>query len=103
MVEAAAEHVHRLHVEVAGALDRGEHEARAALAGHGAVEQAERIGDHRRVQHVLGRDHAVRVDGVGVHPAVRAHRRGDLGEVLGLRAVEVHVSLGDERELGRRV
>src|SRR5207245_6630467 len=70
-------------------------------AGHGAVEEVVGVGDHARVQDFFAREGTFAiVDGLGVLMAVVADGGGDLGEVVGFGAVEVHVPPGDQRELG---
>ena len=61
------------------------------------VEQAQRLGDHPGVEVVVERERLLLQRG-GPLDRVLALRDRDLGEVLPLRAVEVHVALGEHRE-----
>jgi hypothetical protein len=53
---AGAEDVDRLLREILGAVGRGQDQRAAAVGDEAALQDAERIGDHPRVQHVLDRD-----------------------------------------------
>ena len=61
----------------------------------------ERVGDHARLEDVVGRVRTPAVvDRVGVRVPVVANHRGDVRHLLGGRAVHVHVTARDQRELG---
>ena len=92
----------RLHVQVAGARGVGQHQAGAALAGDGAVEQMEGVSHHAGGQNVVGGDEAAVVHRFRVPRAVVADAGRHLGERLRLGSVEVHVAPRHERELRRR-
>ena len=79
---------------VAGDLGRCDHNGAAAVGDDAAVHEVERIGDDAGVDHVLDGDR-VAEERLGVHGGVVAHGDGDLGELLGGGAVEVHVPAGD--------
>ena len=93
---AAAEDVGRLLLEIARALGRGHHQRAAAVADDAAVEQMQRRRDDARGHHVLDRDR-VAILGRRIHRGVQAHRDRDFGELLGSRAVLVHMALRHHR------
>ena len=66
-------------------------EGAAAIGDHAAVQQVQRCRDHRRGQHVLDGD-GVAIEGQRVQRRVAARGHRDLGELLGGRAVLVHVA-----------
>ena len=97
------EHRHRRLREVARPLERRhEHRGRAVVLER-AVEQADRLRDRARRGPVVERDRVAH-DRVGVAARVEALRDGLHAEVLGARAVHVHVPARDQRHLlrGRR-
>src|SRR5882672_1180957 len=51
-----AEDIDRLGLEILGAVGRGQDQRAAAIGDEAALQDAERIGDHPRVQHILDRD-----------------------------------------------
>ena len=70
---------------------------RTADAGHDALEQAQRVGDHARVEDVIGRRRLAVEDGVRVALRVLALLHGNGDAVLVAEAVEVLVA---GRDLG---
>ena len=68
-----------------------------AGAGHHAVEQMDRIGDRPR-RHVFVQRQLLLHHRVRDRQRVVALRDAELGEVLALGAIAVHVVLGDQRE-----
>ncbi len=66
-----------------GLLRRDQHDGGAAVGGGADVEQVQRIGDDRRVEHLLDR-HLLAVPGPRVGQAVAGVLDLDGGEVLGV-------------------
>ena len=94
--------------QLAGAVLGREDDAAAAVGDHAAVELVQRVGDELRAEHVVDRDR-VAVHRVRVAARVLAGLHRDRRELLGRRAVLVHVPLrghrvrADEREPGREL
>ena len=84
--------------QVAGPLDRRRDHCHGSVGLHGVVEEAQRIGDHPRVEVVL---EGQRRFEKCFRPVQRVVALGDadLGEVLTLGPVLVHVPLGEHREV----
>ena len=83
-----------------GEVHAGQHDRRAAVGGGADLEQAQRVGHHRRAEHLLDGD-LLAVPGVRVGQPVAGVLDLDLREVLVGGAVEVHAAAGVEREVGR--
>ena len=109
---ARAQDPHARPLEAPGDLGLHHHDGAAAVADDAAVEPVQRIGDHRRVDHVLDRDHLAQ-HGVRVVLGVVRGGHLDPGELRAGRAELVHVPHGGhgvlvhhrrpERELERHV
>ncbi len=90
---AGADHPHQRLLQALGDLRRGHDQRAAAVGDDAAIQPVQRIGDHRRVEHVLDGDdvaqHRVRV-------VLRVMRGRDLdpGQLLAGGAVVVHVAHG---------
>ena len=80
-------------------LEGRDHHGRAAVAGGADLEEPQRVGHHRRAEHLLfGED--LLVAGVGIRDAVPAVLRLHVGEVLFRRPVEIHPAPRVEAEVG---
>ena len=86
--------------QVAGTLGRDDHEGHGSVALLAAVEQVQRLGDHPRRLVVGQRDRLVVEEGVRVGRRMAPVRDRHPSEVLGRRAVLMHVTTclhGDRR------
>ncbi len=99
-VDTALDPHRRARAPSAGVVHAAEHEGRAPVARGADLEQAQRVGDHRRRQHLLD-GHFLVVPGVGVVEAVPGVFDLDLGEVLVGGAVERHPPPGVQGEVAR--
>src|SRR5690606_17331858 len=90
---ARADDLHLRTVQALGDFRRGDDQRAAAVGDHAAVQTVQRVGDHRRVQHVLDGDHVTQ-HGVLVPLGVVAGRHLDPGQLLAGGAVLVHVARG---------
>ena len=93
----------RLARKVLGAVGRGEDQRAAAVGDKAALQQAERIGDHPRIEHVRDRDrvlhHCARV-----LPRPFALHDSDHGKLLMGDAIGLHEAQhGDREHAGRAV
>ena len=99
---AGAEHADRALGGVACARSAVVTTTAAAAVGHqAAVELVQRLADHPRGEHVVDAERVARPRlRVELRPAPRRH--GDLGQLLGGRAVLVHVPRRDQRVVADR-
>ena len=88
---AGADHLHHGTLEIPRDLGPRHHQRAAAVAHHAAVETMQRVGDHRRVEHVLHRHHLAQHR---VRVVLRVVGGGDLDprQLLAGRAELVHVA-----------
>ena len=98
---AGAEDVDRLAREILGAVGRGQDQRAAAVGDQAALQDAERIGDHPRVQHVLDRDRVLEGGARILRRPFALHHR-DHGDLLVGDAVGLHVAQHRDREHARR-
>ena len=88
-------------LEVPGAFGGGHDDGTRAVGDKAAIEQMQRLGDHRAGQDVIdGQRIAPRRGGVQLRPFPGGD--GDLGQVLGGGAVFVHVALRRHRIAAHR-
>ena len=98
---AGAQDVDRLRREILGPLGRRQDQRAAAVGHQAALQQAERIGDHPRAQHVVDGDRiAERRARVLRRPLALHHR--DHGDLLVRHAVGLHVAQHRDRKQARR-
>ena len=90
---ACTQEAHARPLEAPGDLRFHHHDGTAAVADDAAVEPAQGIGDHRRVDHVLDGDHLAQ-HGVGVVLSVARGGHLDPGELGAGRPELVHVPHG---------
>ncbi|NRA00092.1 MAG: hypothetical protein HRU01_26620 [Myxococcales bacterium] len=102
-IEGSPEDGDGLELQIRCALPGGHEHGATALGVHRAVEKMKGVGDHARIEDVLRRHLPPVEHGLRVSRAVAADRRCHLGELLGAGAVQRHVSLGDQCELGGRI
>ena len=100
---AGAEDIDRLVRKILGAVGRGQDQRAAAVGDEAALQDAERIGDHPRIQHVLDRDRRLH-GGARILRGPFPLHHGDHGDLLMGDAVGLHVAQHRDREhAGRAV
>ena len=100
---AGAEDIDRLVRKILGAVGRGQDQRAAAIGDEAALQDAERIGDHPRVQHVLDRDRRLHRGARILRGPFALHHR-DHGDLLMGDAVGLHVAQHrDRKHAGRAV
>ncbi|WP_431270672.1 hypothetical protein [Dankookia sp. P2] len=98
---AGAEDVDRLDREILGAVGLRQDQRAAAIRHQAALQDAEGIGDHPAVQHVVDRDR-VAEHGARVLPRPFALHHRDRRQVLVRHAVLLHVAQHGDGEERRR-
>ena len=94
--------IDRLGFEILGAVGRGQDQRAAAVGDEAALQDAERIGDHPRIEHVLDRDRRLHGGARILRGPFALHHR-DLGDLLMGDAVGLHVAQnGNRKHAGRR-
>src|SRR5450755_2494003 len=88
---AGAENIDRPGLEILGSLGRGQDQRAAAVGNEAALQDAERIGDHARIQHVLDRDRRLHGGARILRGPFALHDR-DHGDLLMGDAVGLHVA-----------
>ena len=88
-----AEDARRLLPEVAGALERGQHQCTAPVGDHAAVEKMERRRDHARREHVVDGDRLPVERGGRIGARAHALVGRDLGPPTLVPAVQLVVAL----------
>ena len=94
---AGAENVDRLVRKILGAVGAGEDQGAAAIGDEAALQDAERVSDHFRVEHVLDGDRLLH-RGARILRRPLALRHGDHGDLLMGDAVRLHVAQHRDRE-----
>ena len=90
---AMADQAHQRLLQALGNLRRGDDQRAAAVGDDAAIHPVQRIGDHRRVQHVLDGDDVLQ-HRVRIVLRVMGGRDLDPGQLLAGGAVVVHVAHG---------
>ncbi len=99
---AGAEDVDRLFRKILGAVGRGQDQRAAAVGDEAALQDAERIGDHPRVQDVLDRDRRLHGGARILRRPFALHHRDHRDLLMG-DAVGLHVAQHRNRKhAGRR-
>ena len=96
-------HVDGPMAQVARPLGRHEHERAGAVGLEAAVEEAERLDDARRCGMVGEGHRAIVHHGGGVQIRVPPERHGHVAQLLGGRAVAIHVAADEEGHADRGV
>src|SRR5882672_7196184 len=100
---AGAEDIDRLGLEILGAVGRGQDQRAAAVGDEAALQDAERIGDHPRVQHILDRDRRLHGGARILRGPFTLHHRDHRDLLMG-DAVGLHVAQHrDRKHAGRPV
>src|SRR5258706_395622 len=99
---AGAEDVDRLFRKIPGAVGRGQDQRAAAIGDEAALQDAEWIGDHPRVQDIRDRDRRLHGGARVLRRPFALHHR-DHGDLLMGDAMGLHVAqYGNRKHAGRR-